>query len=177
LPSPPASSSPLLLDPPPTPIPTTPPPLHHLLVGCLLPCASKRLIVRGERRILAPQSHRRTYILSHLGPIVFPGLPGDLGQSRGGTKKRHPRGRPCNPDFQKSPITARPGRITKKAASKQRYGYRKRGGCQKRGLGNFEDSRLEIQRVRKSESEKLYRLTRSDSRSPSRFPILMVPSS
>ena len=55
-----ASSSPLLLDPPPTPIPTIPPPLHHrhkhlrLLMGCLLLCASKRLFVRGERRILAP---------------------------------------------------------------------------------------------------------------------------
>ena len=54
---PPASSSPLLLDPPPTPIPTTPPLLHHrhkhlrLLVGCLLPCASKRPFVRGERRV------------------------------------------------------------------------------------------------------------------------------
>jgi hypothetical protein len=29
-------------------------------MGCLLLCASKRLFVRGERRILAPQSHRRS---------------------------------------------------------------------------------------------------------------------
>jgi hypothetical protein len=71
LPIPPASSSLLLLDPPPTPIPTIPPPPHHrhkhlrLLVGCLLLCASKRLFVRGERRILAPQSHRRTCVLSY----------------------------------------------------------------------------------------------------------------
>jgi hypothetical protein len=71
LPIPPASSSLLLLDPPPTPIPNIPPPPHHrhkhlrLLVGCLLLCASKRLFVRGERRILAPQSHRRTCVLSY----------------------------------------------------------------------------------------------------------------
>ena len=55
---------------PSTPISTSPPPLNHrykdlrLLMGCLLLCASKRLFVRGERHILAPQTYCRTYTLS-----------------------------------------------------------------------------------------------------------------
>ena len=48
-------------EPPQTHNPTIPPPLHHrhkhlrLLMGCLLLCASKRLFVRGEKLILAPE--------------------------------------------------------------------------------------------------------------------------
>ena len=90
---------------------------------------------------------------------------GDLGQSKGKKKKSATRvGGPATRVFKRALSPLGRGRITKKAASKQRHGYRKRGGCEKRGLGNFEDSRLEIQRERKSESEKC-------------FIILMVPSS
>ena len=70
---PPGSSSPLVLDPPQTPIRTIPPPLHHrhkhlrLLMGCLLLCVSKRLVVLARRQThsCAAEPSSCVYIFTH----------------------------------------------------------------------------------------------------------------
>ncbi len=131
---PPAKPPSLLLTAPPrsptNPYPnhpaTSPPPPQTPPPPCGMPaavCLKEALCALRKTHSCAAEPSSNVCIVT-LGPEWSPGtggLPGPasatfvsrgtlyLGKSRGGKKeKRHPRGKPCNPGFQKSPITARP---------------------------------------------------------------------